>query len=181
MRAAEIEDIRQLAEWFGDPEFAGNHQHFPVQIPEAHLEDRIRKHELYHSEWVDFIVQNKPGERVGWAAHYNSAPNFGWTEIGFAVIPSERNRGYASEVAAILTDYLFLTKDITRVQAVVDIGNAFAAKALENSGFRREGTLRKALWNRRGMWADGLMYSIIRDEWGAPSILTKSRGADSGP
>jgi ribosomal-protein-alanine N-acetyltransferase len=171
LRAAEIEDVPQLAAWFGDPGFAGDYQHFPIQVPEAHIENRIRAHELYGTEWVDFIIESKRGEKVGWAAHYNSVPNFGWTEIGFAIAPSERNRGYATEAAALLVDYLFLTRDISRVQAVVDVGNAFSVKALENSGFRREGTLRKALWSRKGAWADAFLYGMVRDEWGAPRIL----------
>jgi ribosomal-protein-alanine N-acetyltransferase len=178
LRVAEMDDIPQLAEWFSDPGFAGDHQHFPVQVPEAHLEKRIREHELYHSEWVDFVVEDKLGAKVGWAAHYNSAPNFGWTEIGFAITPPERNRGYASEAAAILTDYLFLTRDIGRIQAVVDVENAFSVKALERSGFRREGTLGKALWNRRGAWADGFLYGIVREDWSAPRVLARDERAD---
>jgi RimJ/RimL family protein N-acetyltransferase len=173
LRVAEIGDIPRLAEWFNDPGFAGEYQHFPVQVPEAHFDKRIREHELHHSEWVDFIVEDKLGAKVGWATHYNCAPNFGWTEIGFAIAPPERNRGYASEAAAILTDYLFLTREIGRIQAVVDIENAFSVKALEKSGFKREGTLRNALWNRRGVWADGFLYGIVREEWKAPRVLTR--------
>jgi RimJ/RimL family protein N-acetyltransferase len=178
LRVAEIEDIPQLAKWFSDPGFAGDYQHFPIQVPEAHLEKRIREHELYHSEWVDFVVEDKLGAKVGWAAHYNSAPNFGWTEIGFAIAPPERNRGYASEAAAILTDYLFLTRDIGRIQAVVDTENTFSVKALEKYGFKREGALRKSLWSRKGAWADGYLYGIVREEWCAPRVLTRDDGAD---
>jgi RimJ/RimL family protein N-acetyltransferase len=172
LRVAETGDIPRLAAWSGDPQFAGAHQHFPVQVPSVHIEERVRRHELYHSEWVDFIVEDKSGAAVGWAAHYISAPNFGWTEIGFAVVPSERNRGYASEAASMLTDYLFLTKDVPRVQALADADNLASVRVLEKSGFRKEGVMRKSLWNGEGIWADGLLYAILRDEWGSPRILS---------
>lgn len=171
LRAAEIGDVAQLAAWFGDPGFAGDYQHFPVQVPEAHIEKRIRTHELYHTEWVDFIIESKHGEKVGWATHYNSAPNFGWTEIGFAIAPLQRGRGYASEAAALLVDYLFLTRDCPRVQAVADADNLASMKVLERAGFSREGVLRKAIWNAKGEWADGVIYGVVRDEWRSPRIL----------
>lgn len=171
LRVAEIGDIPMLARAFSDPAFAGDYQQFPVQIPEVHWERRIREHEMYHHEWVDFIVEDKSGAMVGWAAHYTSAPNFGWTEIGYATLPAQRSRGHASEAASLLTDYLFLTRDLTRVQAVVDMDNMPSLRVLEKAGFRMEGVLRKALWCRKGSWSDGLMYAITRDDWGAPKAV----------
>ena len=171
LRVAELEDVPRLAEWFSDPTFAGEYQHFPVQVPASHLEERVRRHELYHSEWVDFIIEDKSGNGTGWAAHYTSAPNFGWTEIGFAVAPSGRGRGYASEAASLLVDYLFLTRDCPRVQAVADADNLGSVRVLEKSGFAREGVLRKALWSAKGEWADGVICGIVREEWREPRIL----------
>ena len=123
--------------------------------------------------WTSSWKTSSEQELDGRPTTTNSTPNFGWTEIGFAIAPPERNRGCASEAAAILTDYLFLTRDIGRIQAVVDVENAFSMKALEGSGFKREGTLRNALWNRRGVWADGFIYGIVREEWKAPRVLTR--------
>jgi len=173
LRVADVADVPRLAEWFSDTAFAGDHQHFPVQVPASHIEERIKRHELYHAEWVDYIVEDKSGAGVGWAAHYTSAPNFGWTEIGFATLPSERRKGYATETASLLVDYLFLTRDCPRVQAVVDVGNIASVRVLEKSGFKREGILRKSLWNAKGEWADGVICGVIRDEWQSPRILRR--------
>ena len=178
LRVAEIGDVPRLAKWFSEPGFSGDYQHFPIQVPETHIEERIRRHALYEAEWVDFLVESKEGDSVGWAAHYNSAPNFGWTEIGFAIAPPERNRGYATEAAAILADYLFMTRDIGRVQAVADVDNVFSIKALERSGFMKEGTLRNALWGKGGSWADGHLYGMTRGEWSSPRVLRAGDRAD---
>lgn len=43
--------------------------------------------------------------------------------------------------------------------------------APEQAGFKREGTLRKALWNAVAEWADAYMHSIMREEWKAPKVL----------
>jgi RimJ/RimL family protein N-acetyltransferase len=169
LRVAEKEDLPLLAQWFNDVEFAGDYQNFPEQTSRAQLERRI----LEQKEWADFIIEKKDGTKIGWAAHYVSAPNFGWIEIGYAIIPNERNKGYGTETIQILTDYLLLTSDIIRVQAVVHTENGASQQSLEKAGFKKEGTLRKALWDARGKWADGYIYSILREEWKEPKILKK--------
>jgi RimJ/RimL family protein N-acetyltransferase len=173
LRVAQMEDADALGKWFNDPEFSGDFQHFPYQIPRAHLEKRITEHSLYGTEWVDFIISNPEGEDVGWIAHYTAAPNFGWIEIGVAIGPPHRNRGYASEAVQILTDYLFLSRDLNRLQAIADKNNAASLRVFERSGFTQEGVLRKSLWNREGRWGDGVIVSILREEWRQPKILVR--------
>jgi RimJ/RimL family protein N-acetyltransferase len=46
-------------------------------------------------------------------------------------------------------------------------------KVLEKVGFKREGTLRKTALIR-GEWTDMFMFSILREEWKEPKILTKT-------
>ena len=174
LRLAEKEDVPLLVLWLSDVNFAGEYQHFPDQISKEQLEKRIVEQKLYQTEWVDLIIEKKDGTKIGWAAHYVSAPNFGWIEIGYAIIPSERNKGYGTETIQILADYLFLTREIVRVQAVIDAANLASGKALKKAGFEREGTLRKALWNAKGNWADADVYSILREEWKRPKMLTKA-------
>jgi RimJ/RimL family protein N-acetyltransferase len=173
LRAAEKEDADTLARWFNDPHFSGDFQHFPYQIPGAHIERRIADHSLYGTEWVDFIASTSEGDDVGWIAHYTAAPNFGWVEIGVAVSPEHRGRGYASEAVMVLTDYLFLSRDLIRVQAVADKSNVASLRVFEKAGFVREGILRKSLWNRDGTWGDGVLLSILREDWGRPKMLVR--------
>ena len=174
LRIAEKEDIPLLQQWFNDASFAGNYANFPIQTSLNQLEPQIVEHKLYGHEWVNFIVEKKDGTKIGEAVHYISAPNFGWVEIGYAIIPEHRSRGYGTEAVQLLTDYLFLTKNIPRIQAVVDAENVASKSVLEKNGFKKEGTLRKALWNAAGRWADGYLYSILREEWKEPKILTKT-------
>jgi len=72
----------------------------------------------------------------------------------------------------IMVDYLFLSKDAMRIQAQTDQRNVASQKVLEKVGFKKEGTLRKNFF-MRGEWTDDYIYSIIREEWKEPKILTK--------
>jgi RimJ/RimL family protein N-acetyltransferase len=94
-------------------------------------------------------------------------------EIGYSLVPSERGKGYCTEAVNIMVDYLFLSKESRRIQAHTDLRNVASQKVLEKVGFRKEGTLRKNLFVR-GEWRDAYLYSILREEWKDPKILTKT-------
>ena len=160
LRVAEKEDVPMLAQRFNDEEFQGKYQDFPTQVSRAQLEKQMFEPQLPQMQWTDFIIEKKDGTEIGWTAHYVSSQNFGWTEIGCSVISSERWKGYATEAIQIIVDYLFLTKEsIVRIQAITSTKNKAFQRVLEKVGFRKEGTLRKALFVR-GKWTDGCIYSI---------------------
>jgi RimJ/RimL family protein N-acetyltransferase len=88
-------------------------------------------------------------------------------------VPSERGKGYCSEAVKIMVDYLFLSKDTGRIQAQTDPRNTASQKVLEKVGFKKEGTLRKNFFTR-GEWRDAYIYSILREEWKEPKMLTRT-------
>jgi RimJ/RimL family protein N-acetyltransferase len=105
--------------------------------------------------------------------HFNVLAPYGKTlEIGCALLRGERGKGYCTEAAKIIVDYLFLSKDVACIQATTDVGNAASQKVLERAGFQREGILRKRFFGNGG-WRDIVMFSILREEWKEPKILTK--------
>ncbi len=60
-----------------------------------------------------------------------------------------------------------------RVQAITGVDNFASQRILEKAGFTKEGTIRKSVFIR-GVWQDGVLYSILREEWKEPKILTKT-------
>jgi len=119
-----------------------------------------------------FIIEKKDGTRIGMAGYLTVQP-YRVVEIGYWLLPKEKGQGYGSEVAKMMVDYLFLSKDIERVQATMHIENRASQRVLEKVGFTREGTIRR-LYFIKGKWKDALLYSILREEWKEPKILTKT-------
>ena len=95
-------------------------------------------------------------------------------EIGYILAPSERKKGYGSEAIKIIVDYLFLSKELVRVQAITGVDNFASHRVLEKAGFTKEGIIRKSAFIR-GVWQDGVLYGILREEWKEPKILTKTK------
>ena len=58
---------------------------------------------------------NKPPKKI--LARAIHRPIGKGQEIGFAILPSERNKDYCSEATMIMVDYLLLSKHIAHVQA----------------------------------------------------------------
>ena len=119
-----------------------------------------------------FIIQKKDGTKIG-DIHYRFVHPCRWMEIVYALIPSERGKGYGTEAIQLVVDYLFLSKDLVRIQAITDVRNKTSQRVLEKAGFQREGTIRRCVFDR-GKWRDWYLYSILREEWKEPKILTKT-------
>jgi RimJ/RimL family protein N-acetyltransferase len=88
------------------------------------------------------------------------------------LVSSERGKGYGTEATKLMVDYLFLSKNIVRIQTTTNARNKPAQKTLKKIGFQIEGTIRKCQLVR-GVWNDFYLLSILRDEWKGPRILTK--------
>jgi len=72
-----------------------------------------------------------------------------------------------------MVDYVFLSKDITRIQAHTDARNMASQKVLRKVGFKKEGIIRKSVF-ARGEWRDRALFNILREEWKEPKILAKT-------
>jgi RimJ/RimL family protein N-acetyltransferase len=136
LRIWEKEDLKLVTEWINNLDFWGKSNPF-------HQMSKTDMQKAYDmpSEERWFLIEKKDGSKVGNIGH---RPVGTAQEIVFAVLPSERKKGYCSEAVMIMVDYLFLSKDIVRVQAHTDVRNENSQKVLEKIGFKKEGIVRNA-------------------------------------
>ena len=167
LRAMEKEELPQFSEWFNTPEFLGEYSRLP-QSSRAEMEKLLES----PLELKPFIIEKKDGTKIGFVAHFHVLHPFRQLEIGYALVPSERGKGYCTEAIQLMVDFLFMSRDTMRIQATTDTMNFASQKALEKTGFKKEGTLRKYAFVR-GELRDQYLYSILREEWKEPRILTK--------
>jgi ribosomal-protein-alanine N-acetyltransferase len=164
LRVAEKEDSQVFTNWINDLEFLGEYD--PVfQQSKAEVEKRLDNPQQDDRE---FIIEKKDGTKIGFITHFTFGRQL---EIGFALTPTERKKGYCTEAVNIMVDYLFLAKNHVRIQAATNVENIPCQRVLEKAGFQKEGRLRKSYFVR-GNWEDLFMYSILREEWKKPTILT---------
>ena len=167
LRIIEKEDLPLFMEYWNNPEFFGEFSWFP-QTSKTEWEKR------YDSLTPDtkwFFIEKKDGTKNGTVFHFL---NGNYMEIGYILVPSERKKGYGSEAVKIIVDYLFLSKELVRVQAITGVDNFASHRVLEKAGFTKEGIIRKSAFIR-GVWQDGALYSVLREEWKEPRVLTKTK------
>jgi RimJ/RimL family protein N-acetyltransferase len=164
LRIMEKEDLPILKEWDNEIGIMGKYEPI-IQETKADLERQFDK--STEGQW--FFIEKKDGTKIGLIAHFVAHG----TVIGYAVLPNERRKGYGSEAIEIIVDYLFLTKNIVRIQAETHPENIASQRVLEKAGFKKEGIIRKSFFSR-GVWRDTAMFSIIREEWKEPKILTRT-------
>jgi len=170
LRVMEKDDLPLIVDWFNDPEFFGEYN--PLRQMSRTEAEKMLESPL---ELKPFIIEKKDGNKIGFISHfYVLHPASRQLEIGYSLLPSMRGKGYCTEAAKIMVDYLFLSKDTMRIQASTEVRNAASQKVLEKVGFKKEGTVRRCFF-MRGEWKDAYLYSILREEWKEPRILTKTQ------
>ena len=113
---------------------------------------------------VEVIESGEPIGTVGWhgVGYGPNSASRAWN-IGIALIPGARGRGYGGEAQRLLAEELFRTTDANRVEASTDVENLPEQRALEKAGFTREGVVRGAQM-RAGGYHDLLTYSRLRSD-----------------
>jgi RimJ/RimL family protein N-acetyltransferase len=99
---------------------------------------------------------------VNWRKVQTTPAGNSW-EIGVALLPRARGRGYGTQAHRLLARYLFAHTTAHRIWAGTEVDNIAEQRALEKAGFTREGVMRGAGW-RDGTWRDGVTYSLLRSD-----------------
>jgi ribosomal-protein-alanine N-acetyltransferase len=111
--------------------------------PQPDLLDLLPSHarrtdaDIAFGVWV--MVEAATNSVVGDIGFLGPPDEAGEVEIGYSVVPSRRNRGYASEAVAALTRWAFQRRDLRAVVAGTDSDNAASQRVLERAGFERTG------------------------------------------
>lgn len=85
-------------------------------------------------------------------------------EIGYTLNPEFQHKGYGREAVGYVLKYLFEEKKKHKITASVDPENIPSIKFLESLGFKREGILRKCIYEENE-WKDDIVYGMLEEEW----------------
>ena len=106
------------------------------------------------------IIGKATGEKIGVIAYYFHKLEHKKAEVGFWIFPQYWNKGIATEVLKAVIDYCQQQKDIHRLEAFVEEGNAASSKVLEKVGFIYEGTMRDCEI-KNGKFVSLLIYALV--------------------
>ncbi|MDR0342140.1 MAG: GNAT family N-acetyltransferase [Nocardiopsaceae bacterium] len=163
LRPVTEDDLPVMDSLLQDPavsgEFAWFGWHDPLRFRRAWEEDRLL------GEQRGGLMVVAGSDRLGfvnWRRRQTTPAGWCW-EMGIAILPGARGRGYGTQAHRLLVSYLFAHTTVHRIEAATETGNVAEQKALASAGFTREGVSRGIGW-RDGAWRDGVIYSILRSD-----------------
>ena len=168
LRAPEREDIPTFVRWFNDAEVL---THLAMRAPMSTAA------ELNWFEWMlasqgttdyHFVIclatDRRPIGTIG--LHGIDFVN-GLAEFGIAIgEKDEWGKGYGLDATRAICDFGFGELRLERISLLVYADNPRARRTYEGAGFRHEGTMRRALY-QRGQRTDVHVMALLRDEWAA--------------
>ncbi|MEC1345272.1 GNAT family protein [Bacillus haynesii] len=151
-KAVQNEDIRYMT---------GTTREFTMEDLYEHYE-RITSDETRY----DFAVCLKEGDRlIGDLSIMDiDRPN---RKAGFRIAlhsPAYLNKGYGSEAVRLAMRFTFERLHLNRLQLEVFSHNIRAMKAYEKAGFKKEGTIREALYMNE-QYSDEIIMGILKREY----------------
>jgi RimJ/RimL family protein N-acetyltransferase len=167
LRDATTADVDLLEAWSRSPESRGTFNNFDMPpLDGRELREALALGPLQNERNGEMIVELEPDGTpigtIGWhEVHYGPGPRSRAWNIGIALLPEFRGRGYGATAQRLLADHLFATTDANRVEAQTDVDNLAEQRALEKAGFAREGIARGAQF-RAGAHHDLVTYARLR-------------------
>jgi len=136
----------------------------PHPYPEGAAAEWIAGHDDTSNNHIFAIAPRDGGEVMG-AIGLHVDTNHDRAEIGYWIGVTYWNRGYVTEAANAIVDYVFNTLGLNRVFAFHFTQNPASGRVLQKIGMKREGTMRQHIvkW---GEHVDVDYYGVVRGEWG---------------
>jgi RimJ/RimL family protein N-acetyltransferase len=169
LRPPEPTDLEGIFAWYNDPEIVAPFDRFAVDEFDAFARSVRDAPKDPVSLAPRFVVEtNSSPEVVGVVGHYRPHPVLEFVDVWYVLGKREaRGRGFGREAVGLLVEHLFATEPVERVGATCDVENVPSVRLLEGLRFRREGTLRSALFHH-GAWHDVHVYGLTRAERAVP-------------
>ncbi|SYZ74150.1 putative Uncharacterized N-acetyltransferase p20 [Candidatus Zixiibacteriota bacterium] len=93
-------------------------------------------------------------------------------ELGYWLAKEYWGRGITPEAIRLILDYSFRTLKLVRVYAHVMHPNEASIRVLEKIGFKREGYLRKAVF-QHNRWLNEILFAILKEEYQAKRFIKR--------
>lgn len=149
--------------WFNDPEVVRFLLNVTGVTPGSESEwfDRVQKRD-HDFAWA---IIDPDGRHIGFTGIHGINWRLRLGTTGTVIGEKDAwGKGYGSDSMRVRTRFAFETLGLHRLQSEARIDNVASQRALEKTGYKREGIARKKLfWE--GKWFDTVLYGILDEDY----------------
>lgn len=166
IRAIAEKDLDELIAKLADSESLG--EFLPSDfISESRFKREYNEHGFIQEDSARYVITSKENKLLGSMWLFKSIPYFDSLEIGYHIFDKDsRGKGYATESVKLLSDFVFKSRQVNRLEIRMAVGNIASEKVALKAGFTHEGILREAAF-AHGKHYDMNTYSLLRRDWSA--------------
>lgn len=164
IRRFKPEDWEDLYEYLSQEEVV-KYEPYPVHTAEESREEAKRR-VTDNSFWA--VCLKETGKLIG--NIYLAPGAFDTWELGYVFNENHQKKGYATEAARFLVNYVFQVHNARRIVARCNPLNTPSWRLMERLGMRREGHLHQNIYFKKDaqgnpIWADTYEYAVLAPEW----------------
>jgi RimJ/RimL family protein N-acetyltransferase len=156
-------DLDELVKLWQDVRARGDY--FPLGL----ASEVARRREYFETGYWEeglgrMAIVDKENRLLGQLLCFKPSTYMSAIEVAYIILrPESRGKGCMSEAVRLFTDYLFDLHNVSRLQLTVMEGNEASRRVAEKCGFKSEGVLRQAYF-QKGEFIDIEMFSLLRNK-----------------
>lgn len=163
LRLAREDELGALADLLNDVEAAG--EFWPITlVPEPTLRKRHHDNGLWGEDSGQLLICDADERVLGEIIFFKTAGYMSELEVAYRLFRSEdRGKGVTTQALALMTRFLFESKQVNRLRLMIDPDNVASQRVAEKCGYRHEGTARGSVYHH-GRIHDLDVFAILCDE-----------------
>ena len=107
------------------------------------------------------IEETRSGEVIGELFVDDFGTSSRWCEVDWKIGPAFQGKGYATEAARAVLEYLIREVGFHRIEAKCCVENTASERVMQKLGMNKEGILRERFYGKDGRWHDLAEYSLL--------------------
>lgn len=166
LREINPSDVKNISEIFSDAEVAKYDWFYPIKSQDDAMKFISRySDEFQQQEEITWGIALKENNKlIGICCLGDFVEEARRCEIGYDIMRSQWNKGYASEAIKAIVDFAFKIMDLNRIEAFITPGNDASVRVLRKNNFTQEGIVRERDLIK-GKLEDGIIMAILKKDY----------------
>ncbi len=155
--------LENAIRWMNDPEVT-RYLNLNIGVSRGMEEEWLERMQKRENDFVWAILDDHD-QHIGFSGIHQIHWRYRTARTGTVIgEKSAWGHGFGSDAMAIRTRFAFETLGLHRLESEANSANIASQRALEKTGYKREGLARKSIY-AEGSWHDKVLYGFLEEDY----------------